>query len=144
MSQENVELHRRTAALFNGRDIEGTIALSDPRIELHALPAPRGSVYRGHDGLREWHRDLEEAWEVISVEPWAYFDLGERTAAFNLLHARGRQSGAEVTMHSASVVQWRDGLAIYTKVYPTWEDALTDLGISAEALSTEQDAHADS
>ena len=144
MSQENVELHRRTTALFNARDIDGTIALSDPSIELHALPAPRGGVYRGHDGVREWHRDLEGAWNEIRAEPEAYFDLGERTAGFFLLHARGVQSGADVTMHSASVMHWRDGLVTYTKLYPSWEEALTHLGISAEALNPEQDAHADS
>jgi ketosteroid isomerase-like protein len=134
MSQENVDLHRRTTALFNARDIDGTIALSDPAIELHAMPAPRGGVYRGHDGLRAWHRDLEEAWGEIRVEPEAYFDLGERTAGFFVLRARGEQSGARVTMHSASVVRWRDGLAVYTKLFADWDDALAELGISPDAL----------
>ena len=134
MSQENVELHRRTTALFNARDIEGTIALSDPGIELHAMPAPRGGVYRGHEGLRAWHRDLEEAWGEIRVDPEAYFDLGECTAGFFVLRARGAQSDAHVTMHSASVVRWRDGLAVYTKVFADWAEALAELGISSDAI----------
>jgi hypothetical protein len=148
MSQENVARHRRTTDLFNARDIDRTVALSDASVELHAMPAPRGSVYHGHDGLRTWHRDLEEAWgDGIRADPKAYFDLGEHTAAFFVLHARGGQSGAEVTMRSASVVRWQNGLAVYVKLYPNWEDAIADLGISADAFAlglSEQDAHADS
>ena len=135
MSHENVELHRRTTKAFNERDIEATIALSDPNIELHAMPAPRGGTYHGHNGLRAWHRDLEDAWgDEIRTEPEAYFDCGERTLFCGVLHARGGQSSVPVTMRSASVIQWRDGLAVYVKLYPSWEDAFTDLRISVDAL----------
>jgi hypothetical protein len=132
---ENVELHRRSTEAFNVRDIEASIALSDPGIELHALPAPRGTVYHGHDGVRAWYRDVAEAWgDEIRAEPEAYFDLGERTAVFTVLHARGRGSGVQVSMQSASVVRWRNGLQVYVKLYPNWGDALAELGISKDML----------
>ena len=38
------------------------------------------------------------SWDELRVEPEAYFDLGEHTLTFEVLHARGRQSGVEVTM----------------------------------------------
>lgn len=117
MSQENVELHRRAAAAYNAHDAEAFIAYLDPNIEFHsAFAALRGGVYYGHDGVREYLRDLEDAWgNEISGEGHAFFDFGEDTLVFYVLHGRGRQSGAEVTMPLAQVVRWRDGLVVYFK-----------------------------
>ena len=55
-----------------------------------------GGVYYGHDGMRRWHRDLQEAWgEQIRLQPEAYFDLGEYMLTFFVYHGRGEHSGAE-------------------------------------------------
>jgi SnoaL-like protein len=95
VSEENVKLHRRGIAAYNARDVEAMIALSDPSIEFHSGMAVGSSVYHGHDGMRRWHRDLEDAWgDELRVEPEAFFDLGEHTLLFYVLHGRGRQSGA--------------------------------------------------
>jgi ketosteroid isomerase-like protein len=136
VSAQNVELHRRFNAAFSVRDIEGLIALCDQQIEFHSLFAAVGdTVYHGHDGLRRWHGDLEDAWgEEIRIEPEAFFDLGEHTLAFNVLHGRGGQSGAEVVMPYAQVVRWRDGLMVHFKAYVHRQDALRDLGVPEEAL----------
>ena len=132
MSRENVELHRRIVEAFSERDVEGLVALCDRRVEWHSLFAAVGdTVYRGPDGVRTWHRDLQDAWgEEIRIEPEAYFDLGERTLAFNVVHGRGRESGADVAMPYAQVVRWRDGLVVYFKAYVHRDDALSELGVS--------------
>jgi hypothetical protein len=100
MAEGDVELNRRFVEAFNTRDIEAVIVCFDPSIEFHSVfAAVGGAVYHRHDGMRRWYRDLEEAWgDEIRVEPEAYFDLGERTLAFYVLHGRGRHSGAEVAM----------------------------------------------
>jgi len=136
MSQENVELHRRTYEAFNARDVERFIGLCDPGIEFHStFAAVGGAVYRGHAGLRRWHRDLSDAWgDDIRVEPEAYFDLGDLTLAFHVLHGRGRQSGADVVMPYAGVARWRDGACVYWKAYAHKEEALTELGVREDAL----------
>jgi hypothetical protein len=64
----------------------------------------------------------------------AYFDLGEYTIAFNVLDGRAQQSGVEVAMPYATVMQWRDDLIVYFKAYAHREDALTDLGVTEDAL----------
>jgi ketosteroid isomerase-like protein len=135
MSDRNVELHRRAIEAFNARDIDVFVAYADPSIELHTAFAAVGGVYHGHDGLREFFRDFGDAWgDEIRGEPEAYFDLGEHTLAFQVLHGRGRQSGAEVTMPIAQVARWRDGLLVYVKGYAHREDALSDLGVSEGEL----------
>ncbi len=136
MSQENVELHRRAVVAYNTHDLEAFTAYFDPSIEFHsAFAALVGGVYHGHDGVREYFRDLEDAWgDEIRVEVEAFYDLGEDTLAFYLLHGRGRQSGAEVAMPLAQVIRWRDSLVVYFKVYAHREDALRDLGVSEDEL----------
>jgi hypothetical protein len=85
--------------------------------------------------LRRWFGDLEDAWgSEIRIEVEAYFDLGEHTLGFHVLHGRGRQSGVEAAMPAAAVQRWRDGLTVYIKAYAHREDALKDLDISEDAL----------
>jgi ketosteroid isomerase-like protein len=135
MSERNIELHRRAVEAYNARDIEAFIACADPSVEFHAAFATVGGVYHGHDGLRKFFRDIEDAWgDENSLEPEAYFDLGERTLAFYLLHARGRHSGAEVATPIAHVYRWREGLVVHGKSYLHKEDALNDLGVSEDEL----------
>ncbi|TMK97607.1 MAG: nuclear transport factor 2 family protein [Actinobacteria bacterium] len=136
MSEDNVELLRRWIDAFNARDIEALIAYSDPSIELHSVfAAVGGAIYRGHDGMRRWHRDLEDAWgEEIRLEPESYFDLGEHVLSFYVYHARGQHSEAGVAMPAASVSRWRNGLMVYVKVYTDRANALRDLGLSEDEL----------
>jgi ketosteroid isomerase-like protein len=135
MSERNVELARRAIAAFNARDIEALIAYFDSRCDVHSgFAAIGGAVYHGHDGLRESFRDFEQAWGEIRIEPEAYFDLGEHTISFYVLHACGRRSGVEVARPIAQVARWRDGLIVYLKPYRDREEALRDLGVSEDEL----------
>ena len=133
MSEQNIELHRRAIEVVNARDVEAAIAGADPRVEFVSTIA--GAIYRGHDGLRNLFRDIEDGFgDELRLEPEAYFDLGEQTLAFYVARGRGRQSGVEVTMPQAHVARWRDGLIVYLKAYAHREDALNDLGVSEDAL----------
>ena len=136
MSEANVELLRRIAEAYNARDAEAFAALCDPEVEIHSVFSDvAGGVYRGYDGVRTMFGDLEDAWgEGFSIEPEAYFDLGERVVMYYVLHGRGKQSGADVALPAAGVSRWRDGLFTYWRTYPYREDALTDLDVSEDDL----------
>jgi ketosteroid isomerase-like protein len=135
VSGENVELHRGANEAFNTRDVEAYIAYCDPEIELHsAVTVPGGAAYRGHEGVRQWHGDIAEAFGgEFRVEPEAYFDLGEHTICFHVLQGRGQQSGADVATPAAHLCRWRHGLIVYFRGYLDREDAFRDLGVSADA-----------
>jgi SnoaL-like domain len=136
MSAENVALHRRYTDAFNAWDLEAIIALCDPEVEFHsAFSMVGGASYRGHDGLRAWRRDLLDAWgRELGAEPEAYFDLGEQTLMFHVLHGRGLHSGAQVAMPNAQLIRWRRGAAVYVRLYAHREDALGDLGLDLQNL----------
>ena len=135
MSEPNVELHRRANAAIQALDADTLVALCDSSIEVHSIfAAVGGATYHGHDGVRSWLPDLEDAWSDFRIEPEGYFDLGERTLALIVLHGRGRNSGAEVVMPYAQVMRWRGGRAVYFKAYVKREEALSDLGVSQDEL----------
>jgi ketosteroid isomerase-like protein len=137
MPERRVEVLRQVIAAYNARDSEAFIGYFDPSIELHsAFSAVGGGVYHGHDGLRAFFRDFEDAWgDEIRVEPEAYFDVGEQTLYFYVLVGRGRHSGVEVAMPTAFVARWRNDAIVYLKAYAHREDALSDLGVAESALN---------
>ena len=134
MSEQNVELHRRLVEALNGRDIDALLACLDPDVEYHPLLSRVAvTAYHGHDGIRSWFGQLDDAWEELRLDAEAYFDLGDETLLFYVLRGRGRHSGAEVEVAGAHVCRWRDGLGVCAKQYAHREDALKELGV-AEAM----------
>jgi ketosteroid isomerase-like protein len=133
---QSVDLHRRIYEAFNARDVDALVALCDPSVVVESVFGAVGSaVYHGHDGVRSWQEDLEEAWgDEIRVEVDVYFDLGEQALAFDALHGRGRKSGAEVALPGAAVTKWSAGRCVYFKAYADRDEALGDLGVSASKL----------
>lgn len=135
MSERNVELHRRAAAAFTAGDAEAFIACFDRDVEFHTEFAEMGGLYHGHDGLRRFLRDFEDAWGgEMRIEPETYFDLGETTLLFLVARARGSHSGAEVVMSTAHAIRWRDGLAISFRGYAGRDGVLADLDVSRDVL----------
>jgi ketosteroid isomerase-like protein len=136
MSERNVELSRRWFEAYNARDIDAMLAFFDPSIEFHStFSVVSGGVYYGHDGMRMWHRDQEDAWERdVRAEPEAYFHLGEHTLVFYVLHGRGRHSGVAVAMPNAAVFKWSEDLIVFAQGYVHREDAVRDLGVSQDDL----------
>ena len=135
MSRENVGLHRRLNSAFNAQDVEALLAVCDSAIQIHSVfAAVGGALYQGHDGARRWLADIVEAWSEFRVEDEAYFDLGEQTVAFVVLHGRGSVSGAEAVMPYGQVMRWREARCVWFKAYADRADAIADLGVSEEAL----------
>ena len=82
-----MDLHRRNVEVWHARDFEAFVATCDERLEFHTEFSAVGGGYHGHDGLRKFLQDFEDAWgNEIRLEPEAYFDLGEHTLAFHVLH----------------------------------------------------------
>jgi ketosteroid isomerase-like protein len=136
VSVDNVESLRRAIAAYNVRDIEALIGYCHEGIEFHsAFGAVGGADYDGHDGLRAWNRDVEDAWgEEVRVELETLYDLDEHVLAFYVLRGRGRQSGVPVAMPVALVTRWRDDLIVYMRGHADRDDALRELGVSSEQL----------
>jgi ketosteroid isomerase-like protein len=133
MSQENVEAFTRVLDAYNRRDIDAFLEVFDPMVEAHplnlAMFGQEGTVYRGHDGLRQFIRDVDEVLAEMQVEPLEIRDLGERIVARGRLHAHGRASGAEIESPISWVVDFTNGRVIRMRDYLDFTEALETAGL---------------
>ena len=61
MIATDIEVVKAAFAAFAARDLEAALALADADIEFSAVTgdhAGRADPYRGHDGLRQYFRDV--------------------------------------------------------------------------------------
>ena len=98
MSQENVEAFKRGLEAGNRGDVETLLEELDPEVEwhsaLHALLGGEQTVFRGHDGVREMLRDLNEAFGEIHIEISEIRDLGDRLVAIGRNRNVARQAAS--------------------------------------------------
>jgi ketosteroid isomerase-like protein len=79
-SESAEELVRSAYEAFSTRDVEVLLQLSDPRIEIHTVTgmvAGRDEPYRGHDGVKEYLRDVGEMWDEIELLPGEFHPLSD-------------------------------------------------------------------
>jgi uncharacterized protein len=134
MSEQNVQAFKRGTDAANRRDIEALLAVVDRDVEWHpamaALLGGEGTTYRGHEGVRDWLRDQEEAFAESRIDYSEIRDLGERVVAIGRLRARGKASGAEIESPVAWVAQFKNGKAIHVRAYLDPKAALEAAGLS--------------
>jgi ketosteroid isomerase-like protein len=135
MSEENVEAVKRAVEAGNRRDVEAFLAELDPEVEWHpallASVAGRAAVYRGYEGVREFFRDLDEAFVQIQVEFDEIRDLGDRIVAIGHLSMRGKASGAATESPLGYVIDFKNGRVIGARTYLDVEQTLEAAGLRA-------------
>jgi ketosteroid isomerase-like protein len=64
--QENLDVVRRLFEAFNARDVDDLVNMSDPDGEWRPFRAQlEGIVYRQHEGIRQFVRDMDEDWQAV-------------------------------------------------------------------------------
>src|SRR5262245_40123277 len=83
MSEENVELYQRGIEAFNRRDLDAFLALAHPDVVgISKLSAIEGRLsYRGHDGTREWWKDLLDVFPDFMMDVVWVRDAGNLTVS---------------------------------------------------------------
>jgi ketosteroid isomerase-like protein len=127
MSGEKVSVVRSVYEAASRRDSAAVLALYDPEVELDntRLQVVSGGLYKGHEGLRSFFRQWNEAWESVDYQVDDLIDAGaEQVVSVVTRHGRGRSSGAEVQVKVALLWTIRDGKVIRVVWFPTREEAL--------------------
>ena len=110
MSQQNVEIVRQAFAAFNARAVEELVRLFDPDCEFRPFRAQlEGMIYRGHAGIRQFVRDIDEDWRTYRIDPVELHEDGGRVAVVGRVTAVGRGSGVEVDSMAGFVFGLRAG-----------------------------------
>ena len=134
MSQENVEAVQRAVGAYNRRDVEALVAEAHPDIEWHPAILIRLSgketAYRGHEGIRQLMKDIDETLAEIHVEFSEFRDLGDRVLAMGRIKTRGKASGVDTEAPVGYVADFRDGKFVRVRTYLDPAEALEAAGLS--------------
>jgi ketosteroid isomerase-like protein len=122
--ESDIEVVRAVFAAFTARDVEGVLAHSSPDVEFSSVTgehAGRTDPYLGHDGLRQYFRDLAEVWDELRIVPRDFRQEGDRILVTGRVSA---SSPARIVAGSTGWI-WRvsNGLVVYARVYPSAAEA---------------------
>ena len=123
-------LSRRFVDAFDSGQLEAQIEMFDPEIEFVPLRALlEDTVYRGHDGIRRFARDVEESWSEAHIEHFSSFEArGEQAVTIHRVRLKGRSSGAVTEVTGAAAFSVRDERLLRIAYHPTAQDARRELG----------------
>jgi ketosteroid isomerase-like protein len=99
----------RAAEAFNRGDVEAFLESVHPDIEFIPRRAPVQGAYHGHAGVREFFADNAESFDVFEVRIDEVHEIGDQIVAVGTVRIKGKGSGAEVTVPTATVISYRDG-----------------------------------
>ena len=122
--ESDIEVVRAVFAAFAARDVERVLAYASPDMEFSSVTgehAGRTDPYLGHDGLRQYFRDLAEVWDELRIVPRDFRQEGDRILVTGRVSAR---SPARIVAGSTGWI-WRvsNGLVVYARVYPSAAEA---------------------
>ena len=139
MSQENVEIVRRLLEVYNERSFAENVELIDPEIvwDLSRVDLPDATTHTGRLDFSGFVQAWEEGFVTEHMEGEEMLDAGDRVVVFVRHRGRGRLSGIEIDQTFAMVWTLRDGRAVRMDMYPTRDEALEAVGLSAWAMSQE-------
>jgi ketosteroid isomerase-like protein len=130
MSQENVELYTRGIDAFNRRDLEAFLALAHPDVVgISRVLAIEGGSYQGHDGVRDWWKELLGVFPDFTIEIVSVRDAGPMVVSGLRNRAHGEGSAAPLQELVWQVSEWRNGKVVRWQMYASEQDALDAAGL---------------
>jgi ketosteroid isomerase-like protein len=131
MSQENVEVVRRSLDAFNRRDRAAWIAVCDPDVEnLPPREWPESAPVRGAEAIWDFFVEAQGAWEAGSYEWGELSEAGTDKLVVNQRREmRGKASGAGVVWSYWVVFTFRNGRVLRFEWFANREEALEAAGL---------------
>jgi|SRR5215211_7182659 len=132
MSQENVEIVRRGYDAWNRNDMKGGLWDLDPEIEWRprlGTAGVRATLYRGHEGVLAYKREVEEALGAIQVDVLSIEDLGDHVLAHIRASGQGSASGVQVEAEGFHLWAIHAGRAVRFTTYDRRDEALEAAGL---------------
>jgi hypothetical protein len=133
MSPDEFEIVRTLIAHWNAgdRDLARSIEYLDPSVQLQGpLSSLTAEPYRGHSGLERWMRDLDEQFDVWTIDIDDIRRVGSQVVVTASINARGRASGAPLALGSACIVDFgSDHRVRRVQIYPDLHEALKAVGL---------------
>jgi ketosteroid isomerase-like protein len=118
---EDIDVVRAIYAAFAVRDLEGALDFVDPACELHVEPTARAAgrrgPYVGHDGLRQYFKDVEAVWNQLEIHAGDFRVVPGAVVVMG--HVEGQ--GEDGAFRRSAIWTWRlsGGRAVQVRVTDT-------------------------
>jgi len=133
MSEENVEIVRRSTDAYNRRDLDGILEswALDAMLDWSNARSFDAGVYRGHGEIRAFMEEFFASWDEVRIElVYGPVEVEDGVLiAENVTYMRGRDA-IEVQARSAWLITIRDGVQTSLTLYQTRHEALEAAGLS--------------
>jgi ketosteroid isomerase-like protein len=126
---------RLVLTAISERDSAVVLQLTHPEVEWRSFFAAlfESGEYHGHDALRQYFRDLDDAFDVIRPEVLQLLDLGNVVVGVGRVCYRGRASGVETEEAAGWVFRFKEGKVISFRAFREPEKALAVVGLETES-----------
>jgi ketosteroid isomerase-like protein len=131
MSQENVEIVRRSYDAGNQGDWDGAFRDTAPDFELTFKAGPNAGTHRGREEVQSVFQDLLSGFDLWIMEPVEFFESGDQVVVVvnNRLRPRGGTSG-EFEYRNGHIWTIRDGVVVSMIGFATPEEAIEAAGLA--------------
>jgi ketosteroid isomerase-like protein len=111
MSEENVEIVRRTTTAFNSGDENGWVAswASDAELQDLANAPDQAGVVKGRDAIKAVVKLWTAAFDEFSADVEEYIDKGDFVICAVRWRGKGRGSGVSIDLRQFDVYELRRG-----------------------------------
>ena len=132
-SRETLELAREALGVLSRGEFSKLIELTDPDVEWWSFFAQlsEGGVYRGHDGMRRYAKDLTDAWDIVRTDIDDALAVGDVALLVGRIHYRGKESGLETDTAAGWLLTFRNRKVIRFRAFREPEQALERIGLKA-------------
>jgi ketosteroid isomerase-like protein len=131
MSQENVETVHRAYELLNQGDVEGLVGLCrDDFVMDMSERVFNPETYEGQDGIRQFHKDVKDAWESYQWHVEEALATGDAVVALLYCHGKSSEGAPPVDWRVAWIWNFEQGRPCSLRFYRNRTDALEAVGLS--------------
>jgi ketosteroid isomerase-like protein len=130
MSQENVEIAKRSVDAFNRRDIDALLDLVTPDCVMSSQLLDASADFQGREGVERFYTMLSESWEEFRSVIEDYRDLGDHVLMLGRNTGRGKGSGVTVDAPTGAIYNFRDGKVSRIRLYLDPGEALGAAGLA--------------
>jgi ketosteroid isomerase-like protein len=132
MPADNAAIVRRIFDGLNRLDAEGVCELCDGDVVMDFSERVfNPHVYRAHEGVRRFCRDVDEAWDSYHWDVEETRVTGDAVIAMLHCQGRAREGAPGVDWRVAWLFELRNGRAVSLRFYRKRQEALEALGSSA-------------
>lgn len=123
---EEVERVREIFAAFNAQEREPLVSLIHPEFEIDSpMARMRGVPYRGREGILDFVRDIEAAWERFELVGEHFETVPAGVFVRGVIDLQASASGIAMQVPLAWLWRFQDGLVRRLDIFTDLEEAVS-------------------